>query len=366
MINDNDKISNYQLSVIIILAIIEAGMVALPAVLVREVESDAWILSIITGLVNILFLYIVSKAAQKTSIQGFVGCLRSLFGKIVGTILVIPTLVYFLLILGFESRLFGETVKIYFLERTPIEFIIMPIIIEAVFLAKGGIEVIGRFFEAVFFPLILINVLLTLIAIPKNDFTNLLPIFSADIKEYFSAIITGSNSFFGYELLLIISPYIKEPKKMFKVSSKSLLLITGFYTLAVILDLGKFGAEETKSLMFPVIALAKAVDVPGSIFERAEGILMAIWVLFVFTTMTMLTYLYSVVGAEIIGHKGIKHIATLYIPVVYLFGLLGDSVVQVFRNINVVDSTLGVYTVIILPSLILIASYIKNKGGSKG
>ncbi len=93
---------------------------------------------------------------------------------------------------------------------------------------------------------------------------------------------------------------------------------------------------------------------------------MAVWVLHVFTTMAMITYLYSVVGAEIIGHKGIKHIATLYIPVVYLFGLLGNSVVQVFKNINMVGATLGIYTVIILPLLILIASYIKNKGGSKG
>mgnify|MGYP000877071650 FL=1 len=366
MISDNDKISNYQLNIFVILTIIEIGMAALPAILVKEVKSDAWILSIITGLVNIPFLYIVSKAAQKTSTQGFVGCLKSLFGKAAGTILAIPVLVYFLFMVGLESRLFGETVKMYFLQRTPIEFIVMPIIIEAVFLAKGGIEVIGRFFEAVFFPIVLINVLLILIAIPKNDFTNLLPVFSADIKEYFSAIIAGSNSFFGYELLLIISPYIKEPKKMFKTSTKALLIVTGFYTIAVILNLGKFGVEETKSLMFPVIALAKAIDVPGSIFERAEGILMAVWVLHVFTTMAMITYLYSVVGAEIIGHKGIKHIATLYIPVVYLFGLLGDNVAQVFKNINMVGATLGIYTVIILPLLILIASYIKNKGGSKG
>lgn len=375
MIPNNDKISNYQVGVFVFNTILGVGILTLPAALTKEVGTDAWFLSILAGLSNIPFLYFICKVGEKYGEHGFLGTLKSLFGKFLGTVLSLPVLVYFIINSGFVVRIFAETIKLYLLNNTPLEFIIIPLLILAIFLARSGIEPIGRFFEAVTPIIIIIMIALIIIAIPSpKQITNLRPYLTTPVVKYITGIRIGAFSFAGFEIVMILYPFIKKPKGVFKVSFISLMAVIALYTVIIIECISKFGDKETQALIYPTMTLIKSSEVPGAFIERMEGFLIAVWVMFVFTTLVPLMYGFSVLGGDLLKHRERRHIIKIFLPVMYLAALTGDNVAQLFDMIDKLTLYLGGYTVMLLPTIMFIMAHIKRKkkagnysdGGEKG
>jgi spore germination protein len=365
MIPSDDKISSIQVGVFVYNIILGIGILTLPASLTKEVKSDAWLICLVAGLTCIAFTYIVCKVGVKYPNYGFVGTLRFLFGKFLGTILAIPIFAYFVSFTAIVIRFFGETTKVFLLNVTPLEFIIFPLLILVVLLARSGVEPIARFFEAVTPVIIFIAFILLLVALPKSDFTNMMPILTHSFQEYFGGLRAAFFAFAGFEILLVLFPYMRKPKEAFKASAISIGSITIFYTLAVMLNIARFGVKETSSLIYPTMTLMKASEIPGAFIERMEGLLMALWVLFVFTTITALVYGFSVVGGDLLKHKRRKHIISMFIPIIYILSLVGESVAEQMSYSSILETYLGTYTIIVIPIIMFIASLIRGKGGKR-
>lgn len=362
MTPDNDKISNIQVGVFVFNTILGVGILTLPASLTKEVGNDAWLLSIISGLANIPFIYFICKVGERYGEKGFLGALKGLFGKFLGTVLSLPVLVYFIIFSGIVVRIFAETIKLYLLNNTPLEFVIIPLLILAIFLARSGVEPTGRFFEVVTPIIIIILVGLIITAAPnKSQVTNLRPYLTTPVMKYIKGLRTGAFSFAGFEIVMILYPFIRKPKGAFKASAISLLTLIAFYTVIIIECISKFGEKETKALIYPTMTLIKSSEVPGAFLERMEGFLISVWVLFVFTTLASLIFGFSVIGGDLLKHKERKHIIPLFLPAMYLIALTGDNVAQLFAMIDKLTLYLGGYTVMLLPTAMFIMMIIKKK-----
>jgi spore germination protein (amino acid permease) len=366
MTTDNDKISSFQVGVFVLNTILGVGILTLPASLTKEVGSDAWLLSIISGFINVPFLYFICKVGEKYGEKGFLGTLKSLFGRFLGTLLSLPVLVYFVVFSGLVVRIFAETIKLFLLNNTPLEFIIIPLLILAIFLARSGVEPIARFFEAVTPIIVVIFVGLIIIAVPNSkEITNLRPYLTTPVMKYITGLKTGIFSFAGFEILMILYPFFRKPKGAFKASIISLPAVIVIYTVIIIECISKFGQKKTKVLIYPTMTLIKSSEIPGAFIEGMEGFLISMWVLFVFTTLVSLLYGFSVVGGDLLKHKERKHVIPLFLPVMYLIALLGDNVAQLFKLIDKLSLYLGGYVIIILPTIMFIMMHIKRKKGRK-
>lgn len=365
MMNSNDKISSYQVGVLVYLTILGVGILTLPASMAKEVENDGWILSLIAGLLCIGIVYIMCKVGEKYPQNGLVGTLKILFGKFLGVVLALPILFYFLLFASLETRIFGETAKLFLLNRTPLEFIVLPLIIVSVILARLGIEPLVRFFEAVTPVILFVLVVLFIVGITNTDFSNLKPVLSHDIFSFIKGISSAMFAYAGFEVLLIVFPFIKEPNKAFKSSRNAIFLLIIAYVIVIIESYAKFGVKLTQSFMYPTMSMIKASDVPGAFIERIEGILEALWVLFVYTTMASLLYSLSIITKDIIGHIEAKHFLPIFLPFIYLTSLIGDSIIDMMKYGDLLTLTLGTYTIFALPILMYIVSRFK-KDGAKG
>lgn len=364
MTSDNDKISSYQVGVFVFNSILGVGILTLPSTLVKLVGTDAWLLAILSGLANIPFLYFVCKVGEKYGEQGFLGILKSLFGKYLGLIVSLPVFAYLFINSGIVARIFGETVKLYLLNNTPLEFIVVPLLILAVFLARSGVEPICRFFEAVTPVIVVIMIVIIIIAFPNpKQFSNLRPYLVTPVMEYIKGLRSGAFSFSGFEVLVILYPFIKKPKETFKSSLTSLAALIVLYTVIIIECLCKFGEREVKALIYPTMTLVKASEIPGGFIERMEGLLISLWVLFVFTTLVALMYGFSVLGGDLLKQRERKHILSMFLPLMYLTALIGDNIAQLFDIIDKVTLFLGTYTVMILPTAMFIMMLIKRKAG---
>lgn len=366
MIPDDDKISTLQLGVFVFNVILGVGILGFPAGLAKAVENDAWVVGIVSGLINILFIFFICKLGNKYPELGLVGTLRRLFGKVLGTILALPALAYFVIFAALAMRIFAETIKLYLLNNTPLEFIILPLMLLAVFLARSGVEPSARFFEVVTPIIILVMLYLIIVSLPKNDYSNLRPFFTHPVSDYISGLRSGTFAFSGFEILLIMFPFLRKPKEAFKVSSITMLGITALYTIVTILCLAKLGAKETASMIYPTVTLIKASEVPGGFIERQEGVLLAVWVIFVFTTLAGMIYAASVITGDILKQRKRTHAVSIYIPVIYVVSLLGENIAALGKLSDTMSLIFGTYTIMILPPVMLIVSAIKDRGGAKG
>lgn len=366
MIPNDDKISTYQLGVFIFNTILGVGILGFPGGLAKSVENDAWILSILAGLVNVIFVYFTCKIGLKYHELGFVGSLRKLFGNIIGTILALPSLIYFVIFGALAIRIFAETIKLYLLNNTPLEFIILPLMLLSVFLVRSGIEPSARFFEAVTPIIALVMAYLIIVVLPKNDYSNLRPYFTHSIREYFTGLRAGSFAYAGFEVILIVFPFLRKPDKAFKVTTTALLSATVLYTAVTVLALAKFGAKETASLLYPTVTLIRASEVPGGFIERQEGVLLSIWVIFVYTTVVAMFYCASVIAGDILKQRKRIHAMSILIPIIYVISLLGENIAQLGKISDTLMLSFGTYTIIVLPIVMLIVSKIRDRGGAEG
>lgn len=362
MIQENDKITGFQLGIFIFISVIGVGIISLPASLAKEAEQDAWIVSAIAGLISLVLLYIMYKVRIKYKNYGFVEMLRKIFGKFIGTIIVIPVSLYYIILSGLEIRIFAETIKVYLLNNTPLEFIIVPLLILSILLARTGIEPISRFYEAVL-PVVIITLVFTLIMpIPKSDFSNLRPFFAVPMVKYISGIKGAIFSYSCYEMILIIFPFLKNPEKSYRYAAIPLLILTALYSIIIIECIAKLGLKQTQSLIYPVLNLIKSSEVPGAFVERLEGIFISLWVIFVFTTNVSLTYSFSVVAGDIFNQKEKKHIVSMIIPIIYIIALMGESVAELFKIVDTISIYLGLYTIVFVPIIALLVSKFRRKG----
>lgn len=367
MTPNDDKISSYQLGVIIFNTVLGIGILSLPASLTKAAENDGWILCIISGALCIFFAYLMCYVGKKYSQYGLVGTLRKLFGKIVGTILALPLLIYFIFFASIEVRLFAETAKLYLLPSTPLEFIIVPLILLMTVLARNGVETIARFFETIMPFIFFLIFILIMVTVPNSDYSNIRPFLGTPLPKLIKGVGVSVFSYAGFEILLVIFPFLRTPKKSFKSSAVGLLLIIVCYVIVEIQCLAKFGVKETQAFIYPTISLIRASQVPGGFIERLEGLLLALWVTSVFTTLVSFAFGFSVICADLLNQKKQKHIISLILPIIYVLSLIGDSVVELFDLSDMIANTFGLYTIAFLPLLMFIFSLFKkdvNKGES--
>ena len=361
MNRNDDKISNFELGNLLFLTILGIGIVNLPSSLAKEADSDAWILVSIAGIGVILFAYIMCKVGQRHSNLGFVGTLQYLFGKILGTALAVPVALYALVLTAVELRLFAEVTKIYLLHNTPLEFIILPIIILTVLLVRMGIEPITRAFGIYLFIIVFSVLFIFLVGFQGNDYSNLLPMLKTPIPKFISGLSTVIFAFSGFELLLIVFPYVRHPMDTVKVTFAAIGSITILYAVITIYCITKLGIDETKASIWPVMAMVKSIEMPGGFIQNLEGILSSLWVVFAFTSLIGFLYFFSVTAQGIFKHQDNKQFSSLSIPIIYLLALQGESVPEVMELSDKVLKYMATYTVIILPILMLIFSHIKGK-----
>jgi len=362
---DNDKISGYQVMVFVINTILGAGLISLPAMATESAKNDGWLLVLFAGLINIPLALFICFAGSKCRERGLFGTLSGAFGKIPSAILLLPFIAYMIVGTAMESRMFSESVKIFLLQRTPIEFIITPMILLAIILARAGIEPICRFFEIIF-PLTAFLIFLCILVASRNvDLSNLLPFFSTHPSDFIKGLISTTFSYEGLQLLLILYPYIKRPKGTVKYSIIGLVCIIFINVVGTLQCIIKFGSEETTRMLYPIIDLIKVSEIPGAFVERTEAILLSIWLVNVFTTIVALLYCLSVLCADILNQSESSHLVPLALPLVYIVSLYGENGSEIKFITKINSLYMGTYVTLILPIIVILASLIKKKGVKK-
>jgi spore germination protein len=355
-----DQITTPQTVVIISNFILGIGILTLPRTVTEKVKTpDGWITIIIGGILAVLIAMIMVKLAERFPGKSIFQFSNELIGKWIGTVISLCIILYYLTLSSFEVRAMSETTRLFLLQGTPNWAIILPFIWIGLYLITGGINPIARMFEIIFPVTILFFLLVMFLGIKVFDINNLRPVMGMGIMPVMKGLTTTSLSFVGFEIILIIYMYMKEPARAFKATMIGLSISLVFYCITFVMVIGALSIDGAVTQAWPVLTFIRSFEIQGLFVERFDSLLLVIWIMQLFTTFAVCYYA-AALGLSHIFNKNIDLFIYGLAPLIYIVSMIPKNINEMFT----MGSWIGNFTLYffsIVPILLLLISFMRGK-----
>ncbi len=360
MIFENNKISLRQFQALLILDIFGTSIITLPRRTAEMAGQNGWLL--IAGAAVLVFFYsqVINLLSMEFPDLTFVELSQKIATKPIGILLSAGLGVKLLLTTGLELRVFCEIIKQTMLLKTPIGVTGAFMLFTCAYIAWKGYETRARAAEILlvfmFVPLIIVFA----IAAFKTDYSNLMPAFTIAPVDFVKGSVLTAFSFQGIEFLLLVHPFIKRPERVGNALRTAVVVIGVLMLLTTVITMARFGVEDIKVKLWPVLQMMDTIDIPGSFIERQDVIIMRFWVISTFAGVNAGLFLISLIGERMMREKKArKPLLLFFIPVLWLIAMWPDNIAQTYEVLDWCNRYLGCLYFLIVPIILLLLSKIR-------
>ncbi|AKA71071.1 GerAB/ArcD/ProY family transporter [Clostridium scatologenes] len=367
MINKN-FITSFGLFSTVVVSIVGIGIFAYPSELATVVGNDGWIVTLLVGFIAYALAYLIYKVVKINNFNKFLNLMENNFGKIFGGILSIIFVAYTTFSMAIGMRSFVEVIKMYLLEKTPTEFLIVVTIITGSYLIRGEIDNLVKFNEIAFGIMFLPIGLVLLLTLNHLDFTNIFPVFNNQPINYLKGMNTAVFTFTGFELMYLFLPFVRNKAGIKKCILRSIGFVTAFYTVIVIFCIAIFSKAQTETLLWPTITMIKSINIHGAFIERWEGIVMAMWIIFYFTTFINYYYFSADIVKDVFRLKDVKLSILIIVPFIYAIAMYPQNIAELYEMGKTGTHAFALYVLIALPLVLLLINKVRSnqqRGGEQ-
>jgi len=267
-------ITTKQLIFIIVGSQVGIRFLYLPREVSKIASEDAWLAVFLAALAPVIIIFLIDRLSKRMPDMGFTQMSQTLFGKFLGSSLIVLFVAY---VIAFESiivRIFSEVTKLYLLPKTPLTVVLFMYVFNIVYIGSKGARVIGRLNELLFY-LLLANFLVLLIPLGAADYTNLLPVGTAGWDGIARGTLAAIHFYAGIEILLVFYSLVNRKDELLKAGMIATAITTALYVSIVVICELVFGVNGMQGQMFPALILLKVVQIP--VIERLEFIFLFFW-----------------------------------------------------------------------------------------
>ncbi|SHF13534.1 spore germination protein [Caldanaerobius fijiensis DSM 17918] len=363
MIKNDDKITSTQLASTLIIQMLGIASLSLPRDVATQGGSSGWTLVVLGALAAMVFSLVVTRLGRMFVNDTFVEYSKKIVGNFLGNVLSFMLVVYFIFFAAVQVRVFAEVLKMFLLYYTPLEIVIITMLLSSLYIVRHGIEPIARLNE-IMLPVFVLTAILVLLPTLKDiDFTNLLPLMKVSPWPFAKGIIYTAFLFTGFEFMLFLVPFLKKPQESSRYTVYAIGIAGVLNLMLVILSTTVFGVKENTHLVWPVISLIKIISVPGFFVENLEGIMIGIWTLSVFTTLDTVLYIMSLGLSRVTGAREHSYIVLVLVPIIYIVAMSPADLVQTFAMFRAVSVYGAAALTVVVPLLLLLIARIRNMRG---
>ena len=356
--NNQELIANRQVVFILIQITVGTGILSLPREVSLISRQDSWAAILLGASYWIFSLFFICKLNSKFPQQTIIEYSEVILGSILGKLISLIYVLYSIIITTLSVRLFITVITTYILPKTPVSLNLSLIIITCLYLISKGLKTIARIDEFLFF--ILAPAYLVMIpTILKSNWWHFKPVLGVGSTEIFRGSLTTTYSFLGPEILLMISPYIKEKKNIFKSSLIGLAVITLTYLYVIIITLGYFGVETLQYILWPTINLLKAIKIP--FFGRLEFFLIFLWIAIAFTSVASFYYMASYSLTQFFSFKNKVISSIIIVPIIYYLFFIPKNIIEVFEY-TALAAQYGTILIFVIPPILLLITKLRGLG----
>ncbi len=363
--NNEEKITSKQLRAIIISILIGIGVLTLPRSVTEAAGSDGWLLVLVGGVIVIITSIVITKLGLMFPDKTIVEYAKDIMGKPLGIMFSLGLFAHLIISCIFQARILAEVTKQFLLDRTPTEVIVVTILLACAYPIRQDIATLGRMSEMMVPVFIVPSLLFLLPGIPKMDLTNLLPIMRTPPLKFIAGLGTIVTSYLGFETLFLFQPMLKRPEETGKAMVFSLGVVTLIYTLVVVVAISLFGEIQIQRLMWPSFSIYRIVEVPGAFLENVYGVVMAVWVVAVYTTLALFFFAAVNVLSRLLALEEHSFMVLPLAFFVYFLALIPDDISQVYQSLDISSKYLGISMGFVLPFLLIVIAKVRGigKGG---
>ncbi len=354
----NGEITAVQTYIIIISIMIGTGILNLAKLVADVSQQDAWISVFLNGLLISVIIGLIIYTFKQYPQLNFLELCSHLLTKPIGYLIAFSYGLYVIFATSTIIRFLSEMIYTWFLPNTPIYVIAIIILGTTLYMTSGGLTVLARFNEVVFFLLIPFT-LLILVGLPEIRLINLRPVGGSGLKNIISGIIPSFYAFGGYEVIMIFYYYISDKEKSIgKYSMISAFIVGIFYTASVATQMALFGHQEIRWILYPAINYLGAVEFP--LIERMELFFAIFWSFTVLGTAGLQYYSGCIVFQNIFKNKKSNLYSFILAPIILFIALLPENAPQVAQLGEIVGK-INIFYGLFLPLLLFLVSTIKRR-----
>lgn len=331
-----------------------------------EAAQDSWISLLLAPVLAMPAILVYARIMKLFPEKDFFEIAEILLGKFKGKIVIILMTWYAIHLCALVLRNFSEFIQIVTMPETPQLPIMIAMILVVVYMAKSGIETMGKW-SVFMLPIVILVVILTiLLSINKMDVTNIMPVFEHD----FGTILSGSYKLhtFPYAetvLFLCIACSISKKNSPYKLYAYPILI--GTVTLLCVILRNNFilGPAMVGAQYFPSYTAVRIIDV-GEFFSRVEG---SIAMNFILAGIVKITVCLMAASKGIARLFGLQNYREVVLPVsllaVALCAIVYKNVMEMFDFLDIYQYY-AIPFQIIIPMMIWIVGEVKLRRERSG
>lgn len=364
MSKKTDALSGVQITALVAATIIATGVMSLASDAAEEMNTDGAIATFLAGMIVLGLTYLIGYLSKRFAGRTILDYSRELLGMLPSKGINFILCIYFVVISSAVVRTFAAAIKLFLLEKTPIEVIIFSILLVSGYLVQNGINPVARMCEALL-PILVVSLSLLLVLSLQNfDIKEFYSVWQIDPMNLIRVIPKTLLAYLGFEVVLFAGAYAAKPDKVTQYSLVGVGIAVGLYTATVAVCIGVFTNDDLSYLIYPTLELAKTISFPGAFAERFDIFFAIFWVLAVFTSLSVFHYLAAFSVTRLIGMRNYRPFSYFLIPPIYFISLIPQNIFenQLFSRWV---SYLGAVVAAGIPALLFVVSLIRRKGGEK-
>jgi spore germination protein KB len=325
-------------------------------------KHESWIPVVIGIVVCIPLIYLYRTLMVMFPDKNLLQIIDEIYGPVIGKIIGISYVWFFLTLTSLNVRDLGEFTKITVLLETPHIVLMLCCVLVAVWAARNGFKVVARYgplFTIIEFVIIAVSLVL---AINQIELTNFLPLFTQPVMKYVQATHIISVIPFGeLVVFLMVSPCVRKLSRreatkywFYGVAMGAIVL------LAVLLrDIGILG-NAVHLFTLPGLVTLRLVNM-GEALSRMEIIFTITVIMLLFFKIALLIYISTIAIAQFFKTAQYKHLALIVgILVVFYAPTLYPNSVEHVTSARTIEPIVWTLFDMVLPLLTLILAKVRR------
>ncbi len=313
----NQDITPYQNISILILISFAFQSILMPLLLYEIDGPVGWISIVFAAIIIYFALKPVNRILKKYGEDTIIGIGERVFPKFISKIAGIYYILMFLTANSILMKDFSEQIKLMMLFKTPLNAIIIVILITSAYAAKKGIQPIANIASIAILTSLVPYLLIIIFSTYYADYSNILPMFPADVQGIVKTVPGAMLGFFGFSILLFSNSRVSAKEKNITINRKFIIISSVLYIACYLLIVVKFGMKEAVHLVWPFISVMKFVNIPGFFFESTEIVGLCFQIIVTFTCICIIAYFTNLAMQETFKTRENGYFIYIQIPILY-------------------------------------------------
>lgn len=348
--------------VVAINLMIGTSLLMLPRTIAEAAKQDMWISILLASVLIVVSFRIAAALAayfpQYTSIEYH--CI--LLGKFFGNVLNVMMLVLMLVVTAQFIRVFRIGVKIFLLDMTPSQVIVLALLLLAMYAAQHGLAPVIRLQQFLIFFTYPVFILLLLLGLLEIETEHFKPMLVNGIKPVLQGTAACWTAYSGPELAIgLLSPFIAQRESVTRFGMAGICAVALLFVLISGITLGVLGADETAELLIPTVMAYRSVEVPDTFIERIDGYLMIVWIAVCFITLVNWLYFIGFGVSRVMKLESSRAVMVLLLPAIYYIVALPPDIQAVMTLARWINYSGLVWGLVVMPLLLGMAWWRKRR-----